>query len=281
MEWLNIHTATLDSEAVIGADPIERGTWLMLLRFCIGQENGGIVLDAKNWKDRKCQQLLRVTQKEILTPSALWTWHGDDLHVSHYPIDKEQVVKTNRLNGTRGGRPKNKTKTKPTGFHSDNETDNPDETTRHDFAETEGNRKGKGMEGKGMEAETDAAATTTFSPSERILAESLVAAYPRKYNFGDSLRQAKACLLREADRTGDPQLAHDNILAGIEAIKDSIATWTDSEKMQFIKQPPAFFAQDHWKDDPTEWLSRRDKQRTEPLPPNALGGRKAATSLNL
>ena len=281
MEWLNIHTATLDSEAVIGADPIERGTWLMLLRFCIGQDNGGIVLDAKNWKDRKCQQLLRVTQKEILTPSALWTWHGDDLHVSHYPIDKEQIVKTNRISGSKGGRPKNKTKTKPTGFHSDNETDNPNETNCIDFAETEGKGKGIGKEWKGMEAETDAAAATSLTSAERILAEALVAAYPRKYNFGDSLRQAKACLLREADRTGDPQLAHDNILAGIRAIKSSIATWTESEKMQFIKQPPAFFAQDHWKDDPTEWLSRREKQRPEPSASTALGGRKAATEITL
>ena len=280
MEWLNIHTATLDSEAVIGADPVERGTWLMLLRYCIGQENGGVIRDAKDWKDRKWQQLLRVTHKEIHTPSALWSWDGDDLLVTHYPIDKEQVVKTNRLNGTRGGRPKNKTQTKPHGFPSLSDSLNPDKTTRHDFAETEGNRKGKGMEGKGMEAEAESAATV-FSPSERILTESLIAAYPRKYNFGDSLRQAKACLLREADRTGDPQLAHDNILAGIEAIKASIATWTESEKMQFIKQPPAFFAQDHWKDDPTEWLSRRDKQRAEPLPPNALGGRKAAATFNL
>ncbi len=122
---------------------------------------------------------------------------------------------------------------------------------------------------------------TPLTPAERILAEALVAAYPRKYNYGDSLRQAKACLLREADRTGDPQLAHDNILAGIEAIKSSIATWTESEKMQFIKQPPAFFAQDHWKDDPTEWLSRRERQRPEPSASTALGGRKAAAEITL
>lgn len=153
MEWLNLHTRILDSEEVIGSDPVERGTWLMLLRYCIGQENGGVIAECKNWKDRKWQQLVRVTQKEISTTSDLWTWSGENLVVTHYPIDKETEVQTNRENGKRGGRPKKETDKKPPGLipvtGSVNPSENPQETNRQEIAETE--RKGIGKEGNGIE----------------------------------------------------------------------------------------------------------------------------------
>ena len=99
MDWLNIHTSTLDSAEVIGAEPIERATWLFLLRYCTGQENGGVIKDCSDWGDRKWQQIVRVTQKEVKTPSALWSWAGADLHVNFYPIDKQREVESKRKAG--------------------------------------------------------------------------------------------------------------------------------------------------------------------------------------
>lgn len=140
MNWININTATLDSESFLGAEPSERATWLCLLRYCCGQENGGIIIGARSWKDRKWQQLVRVTIKEVLSSCDLWTWDGDNLTVSFYPTDKETEVQTNRANGAKGGRP-------PKRNHPVNHPVIESETERFKIAETE--RKGK--ERNGME----------------------------------------------------------------------------------------------------------------------------------
>ena len=129
MEWLNLHTSLLDSPQVIGAEPVDRGTWLMLLRYCIGQENSGIISDCKSWKDRKWQQVVRVTQAETQALTDLWQWQGQDLYVFGYPLDKQAEIqhlrhigklttpakaKAARDNGKNGGRPaKNPTRSQP------------------------------------------------------------------------------------------------------------------------------------------------------------------------
>ena len=122
MNWINIETTTLDSEEFVGSNPTERATWLCLLRFCCGQENGGIIKNCRNWPDRKWQQLARVMHAEVESETALWKWIGDDLHLWRYPTDKETEVKHRRerarTNGKTGGRPIKKptseTHTKPT-----------------------------------------------------------------------------------------------------------------------------------------------------------------------
>lgn len=137
MEWLNLHTSVLDSPEVLGEEPINRATWLFLLRYCIGQENKGRICGAVSWGDRKWQQLVRVTLAEVKADSSLWAWRGDDLEVKLYPHDKEREVKQKRIsarrNGNRGGRPK-KTNVglpqKPTSVNS-------------------AKAEGKGMEGEG------------------------------------------------------------------------------------------------------------------------------------
>lgn len=110
MDWLNIHTSTLDSPEFVGSSPVERSTWLCLLRFCIGQENGGRIVGARGWKDRQWQQLARVTLREVGVGTRLWRWENDDLVVGFYPKDKEDEVRSRRevarQNGANGGRPK-------------------------------------------------------------------------------------------------------------------------------------------------------------------------------
>ena len=66
MNWLNINTSTLDSAAFLSSEPAAQATWLKLQRYCIGQENGGVIRGAKTWTERQWQNLVRVTRKDVL-----------------------------------------------------------------------------------------------------------------------------------------------------------------------------------------------------------------------
>lgn len=109
MEYLNLPVSVLDSPDFVGADQVERGTWLCLSRYCIGQENGGLIEDCANWKDRQWQQVCRVTLREVRRKARLWEWSGNSLRVFYYPQESEDKVKAKRLiaqqNGMAGGRP--------------------------------------------------------------------------------------------------------------------------------------------------------------------------------
>ena len=106
MNWINIHTDTLRTEDFLGSEPTERATWLSLLAWCCAQENGGIIIDCKGWKDRMWQQLCGVTKSEVETKSFLFGFEGNNLVVNYYPDEAETKVKTLRENGRKGGRPK-------------------------------------------------------------------------------------------------------------------------------------------------------------------------------
>lgn len=169
MNWLNIPLAILDSEEFVGSTPTERGTWLCLQRYCCGQENGGRITDAKSWKCRKWQQIVRVTLKEVTTDCDLWSWDQDDLIVWEYPAEKETEIKTKRENGKRGGRPNKKPR--------DNHMVSDSETTRLDSAETERNRKGIGKEGEEEKEDSDRPRPPKFDE---------VAAFAKSANMGIS-----------------------------------------------------------------------------------------------
>jgi len=117
MNYLNIHTDILRGVEFIGADPIERATWLALLGWCATQENGGVIEGCKNWKSRQWQQLAGVTEEEVKTSSKLYGFEGENLVVKFYPVESEAAVKAKREKGKLGGRPP---KAKP--------TENPDKT---------------------------------------------------------------------------------------------------------------------------------------------------------
>lgn len=149
MNWLNIHTDILRSEDYLGAEPLERATWLNLMGWCATQENGGIIEGAESWSDRKWQQLCGVTKEEVETTSDLFAFVGGNLVVSLYPIEKEAEVKSKRESGKLGGRPKKKKEPQPPKDKDKkphgSENGNHEETTCPESAETEG----KGREGKG------------------------------------------------------------------------------------------------------------------------------------
>lgn len=150
MDWLNLHISVLDSPQVLRCDPVRRATWLFLLRYCISQENGGVIEDCAAWGDTSWQQIVRVKLREVRAKSPLWTWEGNALRVTFYPSEKETEVQAKRelarTNGQRGGRPKR------TNVGSENETDK--EPTSVNSPKAEGN----GKEGKGIGKEVSAAA---------------------------------------------------------------------------------------------------------------------------
>jgi hypothetical protein len=112
MNYLNIHTDTLKSDAFIGAEPTERATWLCLLGWSVTQENGGTISNCKEWNDRKWQQLCGVTKDEVHANSELFTFSGQNLRIAYYPkAQEDEVIKkrvTAKANGKLGGRPKKK-----------------------------------------------------------------------------------------------------------------------------------------------------------------------------
>ncbi|MBA3622983.1 MAG: hypothetical protein H0W48_00635 [Methylibium sp.] len=91
MDWINLHVSVLDSPEFIGASPHERATWLCLLRYCVGQENGGVLEHCREWGDRRWQQQCRVTLREVRTKSDLWEWVEDRLVVRFYPLDESRI----------------------------------------------------------------------------------------------------------------------------------------------------------------------------------------------
>jgi len=106
MKHLNIEIAVLRSPDFLGADPVDRATWLCLLAFCADQENSGIIRSCRGWKDRQWQQVAGVTLEEVSKQTMLWNWLGDDLLVFHYPTKAEEFAKTMRERGSRGGKAK-------------------------------------------------------------------------------------------------------------------------------------------------------------------------------
>jgi hypothetical protein len=144
MEWINIHTATLNSPEFIGAEPVDRATWLCLLAYCCGQENGGRIAACTDWGDRRWQQLARVTAREIRRASELWNWDGADLVIRFYPTSREREI---RLKREAGKQTANRRWNLPASGSADSSAISSPETIPIEKLDAEG----KGREGKGRE----------------------------------------------------------------------------------------------------------------------------------
>ena len=103
MIYLNLDLSLLSAPEYVGAEPVERATWISLLGWCCGQENGGRIIGARAWRDRRWQQTCGVTLEEVETPSELYWWEGDDLVVWAYPVDAVAKVQAKREAGRKGG----------------------------------------------------------------------------------------------------------------------------------------------------------------------------------
>lgn len=99
MEYLNLRAADLDSPQFIGADPIDRATWLCLMRYCVGQENSGTIAGCAGWTDRKWQQVARITLSEVKRSTQLWAWNGENVVVWGYPLERQEACQRLRALG--------------------------------------------------------------------------------------------------------------------------------------------------------------------------------------
>jgi hypothetical protein len=120
VNWLNIPIETLTSEAFLGAEPVDRATWLCLMRYCAQHETGGVIPDCGSWGDRKWMQLAGVTKAEVHRECSLWAWRDAEqqgepiaertaeriaeLSVSFYPLEQERAAQAKREAGRRYGR---------------------------------------------------------------------------------------------------------------------------------------------------------------------------------
>ena len=102
MEYVNIHVSVIDSAEFKSAEPVDQATWFKLLRFCCGQENGGVIEKAAALGDRQWQALACVTLEEVNKVTGLWKFVADDLEVNFYPEGEEKRVKSMRRGGKIG-----------------------------------------------------------------------------------------------------------------------------------------------------------------------------------
>jgi hypothetical protein len=105
MRYAFIKCEDLTSAAFRGAEPVDRATWLCLLTWCYEHENGGRIVGAKAWGDRRWQQTIAVTLNEVRREAeGLWYWDGDDLVVCFYDQGYADQVRSDSRQGAAGGR---------------------------------------------------------------------------------------------------------------------------------------------------------------------------------
>lgn len=130
MEYMNIPTALFSSPEFIGAEPVQRATWIALLAWCCTQENGGVIEGCRTWGMRRWMQTCGVMDKEVMAGGELYHFVGDDLVVFGYPGGVQELLERKRViareNGKLGGRPKKtnagtdmETEEKPTSVNSE------------------------------------------------------------------------------------------------------------------------------------------------------------------
>ncbi len=274
MNWINLNVTVLDSEEFLGAEPTERGTWLCLLRYCCGQENGGRIEGAKAWKDRKWQQVVRVTLKEVMALCDLWKWDGDDIIVGFYPEDKEAEIKHLRsigkqtsdakkaaakANGSKGGRPTKNPTENPTGTQQETQT-KPIEVE----VEVEVERKGKEVPPKSPKGDQREGSGPDLL--------NLVSLYPRR----EGQAQAIVNLKRHLDAGADPGA----VAAGTRAIAAAIQQLPGGALNSRVLSAERFFRERRWEDDPMTWL-RNINGNGAPPGDLDLGGREEGTTTEI
>jgi hypothetical protein len=118
MNWINIRVEFLQGEAFRGCEPTDRATWLCLLGYCHSQENRGVLVNCRDWPDRKWQQVVAVTKEEVNRVCGLWFWDGDDLVVREYPVEKQAEIAAKREAGKRRAANRWNTKENPSSGDS-------------------------------------------------------------------------------------------------------------------------------------------------------------------
>ena len=135
MNYLNLSTQMMGEDIAARADSIEVGIWVRLTLYSIDQENGGVIVGCRQWRELEWIKVCRVTAAEVSMSSGLWSWQGDDMHLWNYPADKQALVRQRRESGKRGGSARTEAKkeaAKINGAKSDGPKQNPSRTQAKD-----------------------------------------------------------------------------------------------------------------------------------------------------
>jgi hypothetical protein len=245
----------------------------MLQRFCIGQENGGRIVGCAAWKDRKWQQLARVTLAEVKRESELWVWDGPDLVVWGYPVEKETEVRTKRevarTNGKGGGRPpKNPPEAPPqtvVGLE--------DKPTLVNSEKAEG--KGREGEGKGREIPLTPLGGDEIFPVGvcGVDAVDIAAMYPKRERMAEAVTE----IARQIKAGADPAA----MVAGTKACAAVMAAAPGRHLNSYFPSAYKFFRDRRWEDDPQAFGRVGNGPNGAPKETLDLGGRRAAQTINL
>ena len=244
MLWLNIPTEFLGSAEFLGCEPVERATWLSLMGHCAIAENGGRIVGALDWKDRKWQQVVGVTLEEVNSDCDLWEWDGEDLILPHYPEEKEAEVQAKREAGRQGGlkRWKNQRAKQPDSSATSTPIDAPNSSAIEEpYTERNGTGTQTELERNGTESPNPASG----GPSAF---EQFWNAYPKKIGKGAAEKAfAKA--------KKKPPIAE--IIEAVRRQGES-KQWIDSDG-QFIPNPATWINQERWGDE----IKTDEQKRTE------------------
>jgi hypothetical protein len=104
MLYMSLRCADLGAPEFIGAEPVDRATWICLIRYCAEQENGGVIRDCADWKDRQWQQAAGVFLAEVERTCALWIREGKSIRVWAYPIEQQEKYEAARKSGKKGAK---------------------------------------------------------------------------------------------------------------------------------------------------------------------------------
>ncbi|MGH8017209.1 MAG: hypothetical protein ACREIA_02815 [Opitutaceae bacterium] len=177
VEWLNLHSKVLNSPEVAGSASVDRGIWVSLLGFCSGQENDGIIRACRDWSDRRWQQTVRVTLREVNRQTELWSWNGDDLVVRFYPSEKEREVQAKREAGKRTAHKRwgqqSCSANDKANSSSDGRAYSSAISSASSSADAERNRNRKGKEGELLVLESPAEPANRAEASRNLLFDAL------------------------------------------------------------------------------------------------------------
>ena len=222
MRYAFIKAEDLTSAAFRGAEPVDRSTWLCLLAWCYEHENGGRIVGARQWGDRRWQQTVAVTLAEVQrSTEGLWEWDGDDLLVPLYDAAYVEQVRADSRQGATGGRATSEAKAEAARLNgmrggrkpNDNPTRNPTTTQRQPNTEpNEGTQNNP----------TNPSLSVCLSVSQSDAADAASARAPAAAGpaFGEEIPMPKAIVVRDRN-LGDLQALNPKIYVG----RDERGAW--------------------------------------------------------
>jgi hypothetical protein len=251
MEWLNLKLSILNAPEYMRSGPIERATWLSLLAYCADQENGGVIANCEEWKDRTWQQTCGVTLREVKTETRLWSWENGSLIVWSYPAEKEQIVKQKRASAASGGKASGESRRE--AYASANASAyapaNGEAKPKHMLQQML-ERNGKEGEGKGKEQKLERESSAGATP-DVVVIEKIATAYPRQ-DAPIEVRQ----LIAQAIDSGTPG---EQILAAVQQCAELIRSAPGGSGNRYVPTARAFFQNQQWRS-PEGFTSRWEKE---------------------